>query len=132
MSGSHTAPWEITLPPLQPTFPRIFITTSLRNLPAGPTAFSIVHSACSYQERVKDAIHQLKHRNQVNFAEPLGKLLGKSLEVAEVDFAPECIIPIPLRHGRLKKRGDHQTLEIPGPLARKSQVPSDNTFTKPP
>ena len=93
-----------------------------------PPAFSIVHAACSYQERVKDAIHQLKYRNQVNLAEPLGKLLGKSLEVAEVGFRPDCIIPVPLHPGRLKKRGYNQALEISRPLARKLQVPIDTTL----
>ncbi|MDG5469702.1 ComF family protein [Deltaproteobacteria bacterium IMCC39524] len=93
-----------------------------------PAAFSTVHAACSYQERVKDAIHQLKYRNQVNLAEPLGKLLGKSLEVAEVGFKPECIIPVPLHPGRLKKRGYNQALEISRPLARKMQVPIDTTL----
>ena len=86
--------------------------------------------ACSYQERVKDASHQLKHRNQVNLAEPLGKLLGKSLEVAEVDFTPECNIPSPLHTGRLKKRDYDQALEISRPLARKRHVPIDNTITR--
>ncbi len=93
-----------------------------------PPAFSIVHAACSYQERVKDAIHQLKYRNQVNLAEPLGKLLGKSLEVAEVSFKPDCIIPVPLHPGRLKKRGYNQALEISRPLARKMQCPIDTAL----
>jgi ComF family protein len=93
-----------------------------------PPAFSIVHAACSYQERIKDAIHQLKYRNQVNLAEPLGKPLGKSLEVAEVGFKPDCIIPVPLHPGRLKKRGYNQALEISRPLARKMQVPIDTTL----
>ena len=93
-----------------------------------PPAFSIVHAACSYQERVKDAIHQLKYRNQVNLAEPLGKLLGKSLEVAEVGFKPDCIIPVPLHPGRLKKRGYNKALEISRPLARKMRVPIDTTL----
>jgi ComF family protein len=91
-----------------------------------PPAFSVVHAACSYQERVKDAIHQLKYRNQVNLAEPLGKLLGKSLEAAELGFEPDCIIPVPLHPGRLKKRGYNQALEISRPLARKMQVPINN------
>ena len=93
-----------------------------------PPAFSIVHAACSYQERIKDAIHQLKYRNQVNLAEPLGKPLGKSLEVAEVGFKPDCIIPVPLHPGRLKKRGYNQALEISRPLARKMRVPIDTTL----
>jgi ComF family protein len=93
-----------------------------------PPAFSIAHAACSYQERVKDAIHQLKYRNQVNLAQPLGKLLGKALESAEVSFKPDCIIPVPLHPGRLKKRGYNQALEISRPLAKKMQVPIDTTL----
>jgi ComF family protein len=91
-------------------------------------AFSIVHAACSYQESVKDAIHQLKYRNQVNLAPPLGKLLARSLNFAEVSFKPDCIIPVPLHPGRLKKRGFNQALEISRPLARKMQVPIDTTL----
>jgi ComF family protein len=93
-----------------------------------PPAFSIAHAACSYQERIKDAIHQLKYRNQVNLAQPLGKLLGKALETAEVSFKPDCIIPVPLHPGRLKQRGYNQALEISRPLARKMQVPIDTTL----
>lgn len=93
-----------------------------------PPAFSIVHAACTYQESVKDAIHQLKYRNKVYLAEPLGKLLGKSLEVAEAGFKPDCIIPVPLHPGRLKKRGYNQALEISRPLARKIQVPINTTL----
>lgn len=93
-----------------------------------PPAFSIVHAACSYQELVKDAIHQLKYRNQVNLAQPLGKLLGKALEATEDGFRPDCIIPVPLHPGRLKKRGYNQALEISRPLAKKLQVPIDTTL----
>ena len=93
-----------------------------------PPAFSTVHAACSYQERVKDAIHQLKYRNQVNLAQPLGKLLNKALKVAEVGFRPDCIIPVPLHPDRLKQRGYNQALEISRPLARKMQVPIDTTL----
>ena len=128
MSGKHAAPREITLHLSQPTFPRIFITTSLRNLPAATTCLFNRPCGLLLARRVKDAIHQLKYRNQVNLAEPLGKPLGKSLEVAEVGFKPDCIIPVPLHPGRLKKRGYNQALEISRPLARKMQVPIDTTL----
>ena len=93
-----------------------------------PPVFSIVHAACSYQERVKDAIHQLKYHNQVNLAQPLGKLLGKALESAEVSFNPDCIIPVPLHPSRLRERGYNQALEISRPLSRTLRVPIDSKF----
>ena len=132
--------YQATMPPLGRSHCRCcnhpFPASSLQHLCANclqrRPAFSIVHATCSYQERVKDAIHQLKYRNQVNLAEPLGKILGKSLEVAEVDFTPECIIPSPLHPGRLKKRGYNQLLEISQPLARKRQVPINNSFKRHP
>ena len=127
---------QATMPPLGRSHCRCcshpFPASSLQHLCATclqrPPAFSIVHAACSYQERVKDAIHQLKYRNQVCLAEPLGRLLGKSHEVAEVGFTPDCIIPVPLHPGRLKKRGYNQALEISRPLARKMQIPIDTTL----
>jgi ComF family protein len=93
-----------------------------------PASFSIVHAACSYQKRIKDAIHQLKYRNQVNLAQPLGKLLGKSLESAETTFNPDCIIPVPLHSSRLRERGYNQALEISRPLSRALRIPIDSQF----
>jgi ComF family protein len=91
-----------------------------------PAAFSSVHAACSYKERIKDAIHQLKYRNQVNLAQPLGKVLVKSLESARTSFSPDCIIPVPLHPSRLRERGYNQALEISRPLSRTLRIPIDS------
>ena len=81
--------YQATMPPLGRSHCRCcnhpFPASSLQHLCATclqrQPAFSIVHAACSYQERVKDAIHQLKYRNQVNLAEPLGKLSANHLRM---------------------------------------------------
>jgi len=90
-----------------------------------PPAFSRVHAACNYQGRVKDAIHQLKYRNQVNLARHLGQLLCQPLDAAGNIFVADCIIPVPLHPSRLRERGYNQALEIARPLARKLRIPID-------
>jgi ComF family protein len=91
-----------------------------------PPAFSMVHAACTYQDRVKNAIHHLKYRNQVNLAQPLGQLLSKTVSAAENGFIPDCIIPVPLHPSRLRERGYNQALEISRPLAHTMQIPIDS------
>lgn len=86
-----------------------------------PPAFTSVHAAGTYQGSVKAAIQKLKYRNQVNLAQPLGQLLGESMEA--INFAADCIIPVPLHPGRLQERGYNQALEISRPLARRLRVP---------
>ncbi len=95
-----------------------------------PTTFSNVYAACPYQGRVKEAIQQLKYRNQVNLAEPLGQILSESIATAEVGFEPDCIVPVPLHPTRLRQRGYNQALEISRPLARDLRVPIITGFLK--
>lgn len=90
-----------------------------------PPTFSRVHVASVYQDCTKEAIHQLKYRNQVNLAQPLGQLLLDTTETSIRSFKPDCIIPVPLHLNRLRSRGYNQALEISRPLAHKLQVPID-------
>jgi len=88
-----------------------------------PRTFTKVYAACSYQDRVKDAIQQLKYRNQINLAQPLGQLLSESVATSTVRFETDCIVPVPLHSTRLKERGYNQALEIARPLARALGIP---------
>jgi len=54
-------------------------------------------------------IHALKYRFIENLAEPLAKLLLKSLLQNEIPL-PDCIIPVPLHPRRLRWRGFNQSL----------------------
>lgn len=45
------------------------------------------------------------------------------MEAAAINFAVDCIIPVPLHPGRLQEHGYNQALEISRPLARKLRVP---------
>lgn len=82
-----------------------------------PPLFTKVHTAGLYQGSIKSAIQQLKYRNQICLAKPLGLLLGKALIAAEDPFVPDQIVPVPLHLGRLRQRGYNQALEIARPIA---------------
>ena len=93
-----------------------------------PPSFSIVHAAGLYQGNIKDAVHQLKYRNQLTLAKPLGQLLGKIVAAAGAGFAPDCIVPVPLHPHRLRQRGYNQALELARPISRELNVPLDTTL----
>ena len=93
-----------------------------------PPSFSIVHAAGLYQGNIKDAVHQLKYRNQITLAEPLGQILGKVIAASRSGFAADCIVPVPLHPHRLRKRGYNQALELARPISRELSIPLDTTL----
>lgn len=88
-----------------------------------PPAFTRVHAAGRYHGSIKDAVHRLKHRNQLLLARPLGMILGQVV----ADAAPACrfdtIVPVPLHRQRLRARGYNQAVEIARPLSRQLGLP---------
>lgn len=93
-----------------------------------PPSFSIVHAAGIYQGSIKDAVHQLKYRNQLTLAKPLGQLLGKVIAATGNGFVPDQIIPVPLHPHRLRERGYNQALEVARPIAQQLGLPIDTTL----
>ena len=93
-----------------------------------PPSFSIVHAAGLYQGSIKDAVHQLKYRNQLTLAKPLGQLLCKVVAATGAGFAADCIVPVPLHPHRLRQRGYNQALELARPISRELNVPLDTTL----
>ena len=88
----------------------------------------MVHAAGLYQGNIKDAVHQLKYRNQLTLAKPLGQLLGNIVAAAGAGFAADCIVPVPLHPHRLRQRGYNQALELARPISRELNVPLDTTL----
>lgn len=88
-----------------------------------PPGFTRVHVAGRYHGSIKDAVHRLKHCNQLVLARPLGMILGEVV----ADSAPECrfdtIVPVPLHRQRLRARGYNQAVEIARPLSRQFGLP---------
>jgi ComF family protein len=125
-----------TMPPLSPAhcyccaqpFPSATSNHLCGTCLKRPPSFSIVHAAGMYQGSIKDAIHQLKYRNQLTLAKPLGQLLGKIVAAKDNAFVPDCIIPVPLHPDRLRGRGYNQALEVARPIARQLGSPIDTTL----
>lgn len=80
---------------------------------------------------VKNLIHQLKYKNQEHIGEFLGNWYGQILKennhLPRIDF----VIPVPLHHKKLKKRGYNQTALFSKKLAEHlNSVYLDNVLIK--
>ena len=65
-------------------------------------------------------VHALKFRHRLLVARLFANLLIQELAQHE---RPDCIIPVPLHHSRLRERGFNQSLEIAKPLAKQLAIP---------
>ena len=64
----------------------------------------------------------LKFSQQLTNAHLLGGLMADAI-VTRGDELPDCILPVPLHHSRLRERGYNQALELARPIAKQLGVP---------
>lgn len=88
-----------------------------------PPGFTRVHAAGRYHGSIKDAVHRLKHCNQLVLARPLGMILGEVVARSATDCRFDTIVPVPLHRQRLRARGYNQAVEIARPLSRRLGLP---------
>ena len=88
-----------------------------------PPGFTSVYAAGRYHGSIKDAVHRLKHGNQLVLARPLGLLLSEVVANSACDCRFDCIVPVPLHRQRLRARGYNQAVEISRPLSRQLRLP---------
>ena len=81
------------------------------------------HSLFYYESPVDQLIAKMKFAGDLSSAAILGDLLLES--VKNIKQMPEVLIPVPLHHGRLVKRGFNQSLEISRVLAKVLHLPVD-------
>ncbi len=74
---------------------------------------------------VQNLMHQLKYNKQPEVGFELGKLYGKQLAVNEPYNFAEVIVPVPLHHKRLQKRGYNQSEAFARGLAESMNIPVD-------
>ena len=71
-----------------------------------------IRSAGLYCGALRSSIHELKYKNKVHLARPLGRLLFSSFmeyyDISSIDY----IIPVPLHSSRLKQRGFNQAVML--------------------
>jgi len=86
--------------------------------------FDYAYSLFCYQDEITGLVHSLKFGEKINYARPIGELLLKKLadELLPEQGRPECIIPVPLHHMRLRRRGYNQSTEISRVIAKKTEL----------
>ncbi len=89
-----------------------------------PPIFDRLCSLFSYDEPVTELITGLKFSKQLAFGRILGDILADAVlnEWYTDTPLPQAIIPMPLHHQRLKKRGYNQALELIWPTIKRSKI----------
>ncbi|MFV2004243.1 MAG: phosphoribosyltransferase family protein [Gammaproteobacteria bacterium] len=89
--------------------------------------FDYSYSLFRYEEEIIKLVHQLKFGEKISYARSIGELLLTTVidELLPEQGRPECIIPVPLHNGRLRKRGYNQSTEISRVVAKRTGIPID-------
>jgi len=86
-----------------------------------PLAIDGIRSVAFFEGPLRKVMHALKYRGLHSVAEPLGNLM--SLYWQNYPLPADIIIPVPLHHARLRKRGYNQAGVLAGALASEIELP---------
>ena len=84
-------------------------------------AFDYAHSLFRYEDDVIGLVHQLKFGEKISHARSIGEML--SARLLQTGESPDCLLPVPLHHSRLRQRGFNQSIEISRVIAKRSGIP---------
>ena len=76
-----------------------------------------------HQGLLQNLLLKLKFHGQISLARPLGRLLAQHPALERL--SADCVVPIPLHHDRLTRRGYNQALELARPLAGRLGLPCE-------
>lgn len=80
--------------------------------------------------RVQNLLHNLKYRNVPEIGELLGKWYGSELQKSGFQNKFDLIVPVPLYHRKLKKRGYNQSDKFAKGLSESLEIPWNNQVLK--
>ncbi|GCF08582.1 ComF family protein [Dictyobacter arantiisoli] len=86
-----------------------------------PLRLSGLRVASSYREPLRSTIHALKYEGKRQLGEPLGCLLAQAYQ--RYGMQSDLIIPVPLHHERLQRRGYNQAQVLATICARQLNIP---------
>jgi ComF family protein len=91
-----------------------------------PPLFNHTFAPFHYQPPIDKLTMGIKFGRNLVYARVLGELMAKNIGryLIEAD-KPDCLIPVPLHHTRLRERGFNQALELAKPIAKQLQIPID-------
>lgn len=73
--------------------------------------------------KVQNLIHNLKYNNKTSVGMLLGKMLGVKLKASPLYIGIDFIIPVPLHHTKLRKRGYNQSTSIADGISQEMEIP---------
>ncbi|MCX7120858.1 MAG: phosphoribosyltransferase family protein [Gammaproteobacteria bacterium] len=114
----------LSLPIHQIGCTRCGLAAGCGNCHSSPPPFDNTFALFNYETPISELIAKLKFQNNLATA----KLFSQywiDYFLDKKHLLPELIIPVPLHHMRLKKRGFNQTLEIAKPIGKYFQIPID-------
>jgi ComF family protein len=85
--------------------------------------FDFARSLGSFQEPLKEIIHQFKYRSHPGLAKPLAFRLASAYTAHRDVLAADLIIPVPLHRWRERQRGFNQAFELSRHFAKLARIP---------
>lgn len=87
---------------------------------------------CFYRRgsRIQKIIHRLKYHGVRNIGEYMGRMYGRKLAGSEFVGDIDLVIPVPLHHSKIRKRGFNQSELIAGGLAGELNLPLEAGLLK--
>ena len=79
-------------------------------------------------DTVKNILHSIKYKNNTLLAEEMGRQFGISIKVNDIFNHIDIIIPVPLHHKKLLKRGYNQSELIANGISRVINKPVINNI----
>ena len=76
-----------------------------------------------YVYPIDQLIHQLKFRAKLPLARIFGGMMAATLENMAPEQKPQVLLPVPLHHWRLRRRGFNQTQELAKFISAKTDIP---------
>jgi ComF family protein len=114
--------------PLCPVCGVPFATEDGIDHPCGPCLtnrppFARARDAARFEGPVQELVHRFKYGKKIHLARPLGLLTARGLAAFAEEAAPDCIVPVPLHHKRLRERGFNQSQLLGRVLAKQWSIP---------
>ena len=88
-------------------------------------AFDKVLSRYSYEEPLRTLLHEFKYQEALCLRTFMVELMLEALPTA---YQPNCLVPVPMHHKRLRERGFNQAAELAKLLSKRIKVPLDLTL----
>lgn len=95
-----------------------------------PPVFDYAYSPLRYEDDVIRLMHQLKFGEKITYSRTFGEMLFQLLsqKLLQGDnqlglSKPDCLLPVPLHHSRLRQRGFNQSIELARVISKRFNIP---------